>query len=527
MIVRIRPGSITRHRAKERQTSPPAGRNGISILDAVRDARLFWPWFSKKPESWAAWLTFLAALFAVQMTPDQLKLFQRCTGRKKPPSAVARAAYLICGRRSGKSFILALVAVFLACFHDFKEFLARGERATVMVIASDRRQARTIIRYVRALLEEVPLLHKMVERDTSESFDLNNRVTIEVQTASLRSVRGYTIACALLDEAAFFQSDENSSSPDREIVNAIKPAMATIPTAMLLVASSPYARKGILFEAWRDHFGHEGHSTLVWQAPTSIMNPTVPASEIEDAYAADPTAASAEWGAQFRSDIESYISLEALEPCISPGLFERAPISGITYQAFIDPSGGSGQDSFTLAIGHFDKSTDTAILDAIRERKPPFSPQAVIEEYAALLKSYRISKIVGDKFAGEFAREPFRAFSISYDPSARPKSDLYRDTLPLINSRKVDLLDHKRMLQQFIGLERRTARSGRDSIDHGPNQHDDIANCVAGLIATMKAKPYRYDSSLAWVGGEGEGDEFADFRAGRLSRYLFSGGLRR
>jgi hypothetical protein len=523
MIARIRPGSNPRHKAASPSTRSSAGRSGMNILDAVHDDRLFWPWFSKRPSSWAAWFAFLAALFALDMTPEQLKLYQQCTGRKKPPTAVARACYLICGRRSGKSFILALVAVFLACFFDFREFLSRGERCTVMVIASDRRQARTIIRYVRALLEEVPFLHKMVERDTTESFDLNNRVTIEVQTASLRSVRGYTIACALLDEAAFFQSDENSSSPDREIVTAIRPAMATIPNAMLLVASSPYARKGILFEAWRDHFAKEGHPTLVWQAPTSTMNPTIRQSEIDEAYADDPIAAAAEWGGLFRSDIESYISIEALEPCISEGLFERPRVSGITYQGFIDPSGGSGQDSFTLGIGHFDKPTGIAIVDAIRERKPPFSPQAVIEEYAALLKSYGVTKIIGDKFAGEFAREPFRAFGITYDPSAKPKSDLYRDTLPLINSRKVDLLDNKRMIQQFIGLERRTARSGKDSIDHGPNQHDDIANCVAGLIATMKSKPYRYESDLFWVTGENE-DLNAEWRAEGLRHHLLFGG---
>lgn len=172
-----------------------------------------------------------------------------------------------------------------------------------------------------------------------------------------------------------------------------------------------------------------------------------------------------------------------------------------------------------------DKASGIAIVAAIRERKPPFSPQAVVEEYAALLKSYNITKIVGDKFAGEFAREPFRAFGISYDPSAKPKSDLYRDTLPLINSRKVDFLGYKKMIQQFVGLERRTARSGKDSIDHGPNQHDDIANCIAGLIATMKLKPYRYDSDLHWVGTEEELKD--EYLAGRLSWYMQSGGFLR
>ena len=62
------------------------------------------------------------------------------------------------------------------------------------------------------------------------------------------------------------------------------------------------------------------------------------------------------------------------------------------------------------------------------------------------------------------------------------KSDIYRDMLPLLNSRKCELLDNRRLISQLHGLERRTARGGRDSIDHGPGAHDDIANAVAGCL---------------------------------------------
>ena len=55
-----------------------------------------------------------------------------------------------------------------------------------------------------------------------------------------------------------------------------------------------------------------------------------------------------------------------------------------------------------------------------------------------------------------------------YDPAAKPKSDLYRDLLPLINGRRVDLLDQPRPLAQLYGLEHRIARGGCDGIDHAP-----------------------------------------------------------
>jgi hypothetical protein len=121
--------------------------------------------------------------------------------------------------------------------------------------------------------------------------------------------------------------------------------MATIPGAVLLCASSPYARRGALWDAHRKHFGKEGDPILVWQADTRTMNPGVPQSVIDDAMERDAASATAEFGAQFRSDLEAYVNREAIEACVSTGVYERPPVRDTTYRAFIDPSGGSA-DSF-------------------------------------------------------------------------------------------------------------------------------------------------------------------------------------
>ncbi len=157
--------------------------------------------------------------------------------------------------------------------------------------------------------------------------------------------------------------------------------------------------------------------------------------------------------------------------------FEQAP-AGCRYGAFVDPSGGSA-DAFTMAIGHRDG--DRIVIDATRETKPPFSPEAVIDDFAALLRMYRVHKVRGDRYAGEFPRELFRKKGISYECSEKAKSDLYRDLLPLLNSGRIVLPKNERLVNQLCGLERRTARSGKDSIDHGPGSHDDLCNSVAGV----------------------------------------------
>lgn len=490
----------------------------LTILDAVRDRHLFRRWFEKDQASWAGWLTFLSALFALPMTNDQLAFYQQCTGRADAPSAPAREAWLVCGRRAGKSFVLALVAVWLACFHDFRSYLAPGEKGTVLIIAADRKQARVILRYVGALLREVPMLRSLITREHAEGFELSNGIVVEIATCSFRTVRGVTLVAALLDEVAFWSS-EDSAEPDHEVLTALRPGMATLGgKAMLLAASSPYAKRGVLYEAHRQHFGKNG-DILVWQAETRAMNPSVPQSFIDAEVERDPASAKAECLAQFRSDIEAFISRQAIEACVSTGVYERGRADRMRYSAFCDPSGGSS-DSMTLAIAH--RENGIAMLDAIRERKPPFSPDEVVREFAVLLKSYGINKIIGDRYAGEWVKEPFKAHGITYDAAAKPKSDLYRDFLPLINSKKTEILDHPRLISQLAGLERRTARSGRDSIDHAPNQHDDVANAVAGAITNLGVKTYRYDTSLRWVGGEG--NEVEAFLAGRRQRYLLSGG---
>ena len=122
-----------------------------TILDAIDDPQLFAPWFRDR-STWSSWFVFLRALFGLPLAPHQLALFTECTGRSEPPTAPATEGWLVCGRRAGKSFMLALVAVYLAAFHTYRQYLAPGERGVILVVASDRKQARVIFRYVRALL---------------------------------------------------------------------------------------------------------------------------------------------------------------------------------------------------------------------------------------------------------------------------------------------------------------------------------------------------------------------------------------
>jgi hypothetical protein len=446
-----------------------------TILEALDDRRLLKTLFGA---SWAPWRAFLAAVYGLPMSDAERALFVQCTGRQTPPTAPVKEATVIAGRRAGKSRIASLLAVWTAVGTDWTLHLAPGEVATVAVLAGDLDQCRACFRYIVGIIEAVPLLRRRIRHRTKLSIELQGRVIIEVRASSYKATRSYSYAAVIADELAYWDS-EDSANPDIEVLNAVRPGLATLPGSLLVCISSPYARRGALWQAFHRDYGRENPDVLVWKAPTRTMNDTVPQSTIDSALERDPASAQAEWLAQFRSDVESFISAEVLAACVVPGRHELAPRGDVSYVGFCDPSGGS-RDSFTLSIAHMEG--DVVVVDCLRETKPPFDPDVVVAEYAALAKSYRLTALQADRYAGAWVPTAFLKHGIVVEQSADAKSVIYGNALPRLNAHTVQLLDHPRLTAQLLGLERKTARGGRDSIDHGPHAHDDCANAVCGAI---------------------------------------------
>jgi phage terminase large subunit-like protein len=169
----------------------------------------------------------------------------------------------------------------------------------VLCIAPDQRQASIVLEYCAAAFQQSPILRQLVTRQSSDTIVLNNRINIEVRAASFRRLRGPTYVCVIADEAAFWHNDEISANPDTEILNAVRPGLATT-GGPLIIASSPYARRGVLWDLYRRQFGPEGDRLLlVAQGETRTFNPTLPQSVIDRAMERDAASATAEYLAQF------------------------------------------------------------------------------------------------------------------------------------------------------------------------------------------------------------------------------------
>ncbi len=434
--------------------------------------------------SWDNWRTILKAIVGAPLTDSELAFFQRVTRRTAVRPGGFQEVWLLVGRRGGKSIITALLAVFQCCCKTYT--LAPGEIGVFVVISATRYQARVIYTYIVAMLRILGQYDEQPITDgepTATEIVLRNGLHIEIHAASYRNLRGYTVIGAACDEVAFWQSDD-SANPDVEILNALRPAMATVPNALLCCITSVYARRGEVWRMYQKHFGNADSDVLVVQAPTQTMNPAVRQSVIDKAYEDDPSAAAAEYGSEFRTDIEAFVTHEAVAACVAAGCYELAPARGLHYRAFVDPAGGSGGDSMTLAIAHVARGR--IVIDALREAQPPFSPDDVVKELADLLKSYRVTQVTGDRWGGEWPRERLQKHGISYRVGEKTKSELYQALLPRLNAGTIDLLDHERCRKQALALERRTTRGGKDSIDHPSGGHDDVINAVAGVAYLLR-----------------------------------------
>jgi len=477
----------------------------IDIIKAIHDEHLFKPLF-RDLKTWASWVVFLKALFALAMTKSELILYGECTGRQTAPDKPCREGWCPTGRRSGKSFIAALVAVFLACFKDYRQHLAPGERAMILIIAADRSQAQNIFRYVKGFLAAIPMLSKMVEAENKESVDLVNRVSVLVATCSYKSIRGFTAAAVICDEVAFWRADDGAN-PATEVLRAVRPALATIPDSLLLCISSPYARSGPLYQAFQDHHGKDDSDVLCWQAPTLTMNPTISQALIDRDMANDPEAARAEWLAEFRSDLEAFLPIEAIQAVMVQGRYELPPMANLHYSAFVDPSGGR-RDAATLAIGH--KEKDLVVVDVARRWKSPHDPGIVAADMAGVLKSYRVRRVTGDRYGGAWPEAEFLKHGIGYTPADRDKSALYLAFLPMVLSGQVELLDNQTLFNELRAMERRTRKGGRDLVDHPPKGHDDLANAVAGVCSLLGVSRVSYSGLMQYYKEEAERIEAAN-----------------
>jgi hypothetical protein len=441
-------------------------------------------------ESWQTWSITLKAAFGLPLSDSERAVFNAIAGERGLPLKRVKELWCICGRGSGKSRMAAAIAVYIACFVPHS--LAPGETGYVLVLSASKDQSSIVFDYSLGFLEQSPVLRHEIASTTASEIRLKNGIIIGIHANSWRNIRGRSLLAAVADEIAMWR-DESSAIPDIETYRAVRPSL-TRTHGLLVGISTPYRKVGLLHQKHRDHYGQDG-DVLVVQGKSLTFNPTLSETDIQSEIAADPEGARAEWMAEFRSDLSSFLDDATIEVAIDHARpLELAPRAGKYYRAFTDPSGGR-HDAFTLCIGHLEG--EQFIADCIRSARPPFDPFEVTKDYARLCRDYRVFEIVGDKYAAEWVAQSFRDAGMRYRQEVRSKSDLYLEALPLFTRGLIALPDHAALIRELRLFERATHKGGRDSVDHPRNGSDDLANALTGC-AVIACKP-GYDPTGAWI----------------------------
>ncbi len=473
----------------------------MNIIDAVSDPNLFMPYLAGDSDdlsSWKCWLTFLRVLHGLKTSEEEADLILRATGRD--PAKLSKSGYTEClvlaGRRSGKSKVIALVGAIEAVLSEREKVLSVGEIPMVAIISPTRFQSRIIHSYLKGIFESTPMLSNEVVEERRESFVLKNGVEVAIITGDPRSVRGFSVIAAIIDEIAMFGlSEESKVRSDQELVRAIRPTLGTT-GGRLLCVGTPFKAAGYAYGTWKRAFGHDECDVLCWNAPSMLMNPTLPAVVVQRAIDEDSIAASVEYCVSpglFREDVDGYVERAVVEGLVIPNRKELPPRSGVPYAAFADMSGGRHDDA-CLAIAH--KEGQIIVLDCLERFPAPHDPHQVVAGMVMTLRRYGIDKILGDAYSAEWCRTTYQSHGITYNRAstsvykegsqvknkiAKPKNILYMELLPRLTSGTVELLDDEVLISQLASLQRRTRSGGRDVVDHVQGAKDDAANCLAGV----------------------------------------------
>jgi hypothetical protein len=429
--------------------------------------------------TWFTWRTLLIAiagepLLRTPILKNERRLFKKLAGGRAEPGKLVKTFVAVVGRRGGKTRASSVLAAYLAAFCDYSEVLSPGERGVVLFLALNQQQAQISFRHAAAIFDSVPLLRELIVSRTANTLSLSNGV--EVRAASAAGLRGITTVALIADEAAHWRTDEGSVNSDVEVLSAVRPSLLTTGGPMIVI-SSPYGESGVLFEAYRDHYGKDGGDVLVVHGTSRDFNSNLPQAEIDAELKRDPARASSEYLAQFRAPEAGFVTAKVLDACIVPGRHELPP-QGEAYTGFIDVSGGA-RDSHACAIAFRDPLDGVVTLACAREIKSS-NTESVVSEFATLLRSYGLSTVFSDRYGSAWVTDAFARYGIRLQYSPKTRSELYLETLPLLGTGQVRLLDIPKLRTQFLSLRRRITRGGRDDVDHPANGFDELANAVAG-----------------------------------------------
>jgi hypothetical protein len=461
-----------------------AHRHQTNIIEACRDRDLLDVDLSDAQSA------LLKAIYALPMTDAELALFREATGLTEAPTVPFRSISVLAGRRSGKSSrACAPLAVFESCIAEHA--IPPNERGVVLVLGPTERQARITFRMIDRMISRSPKLRGLVESTRAggeNEIQLSNSIDIRVVAANQRTVRGDLIVAGILEESCFFKDSESGQYNLQEVIDALRPALLTLPDSKLIRVSSPWVAEGPMHEDFIKRA--ERPETLCWKLPSWTMNPSISSARLWFEKARDPQAFAREYGCEFLAAAAQLIPSELIDRAVARGVPFFASSTELRAVAALDPS-SKGADCFAFALAH--KSNDGRVaVDWVEQWRPP--GQGRFLDYAEVLPqifermtAYGSTKAYSDQICAAALSAAFAEKGFDFEQVSTLGSraaHLYRSVRQLFVAKKVDLPDNAVLIEQLKKLEERLGEGGSSRVE-ARSGHDDVA--IAACLAIYKA----------------------------------------
>lgn len=441
----------------------------------------------------------------------EVEIYEFLTDRKYDPAQIedikVNKINLICGRRSGKTLLSAIISIYCAISNNWAPFLQKTPFATVLIMSHSREFSDEVLEVIKGLIESSPVLSRLINHSAKQTASAMNlrvpwvvngrieysRVQIKVGAASSKTTRGIAACAILCDEIAYWNLDENMKETDVKIMKAVRPAMKQFgKLAMLIKLSSPGIKQGVLFNEYQmDRAGKLPSSYAVFKAPSWVMNTILPKAEFVEEWEYDEDGFDTEYRSNFADSLSNFMSPELVDLARQTGIKFMPPLDTkeAKYFAAIDAAFKADRFTFTLVSVRENRITQHVIMGWEGTRKDPVKAHTVAQFIKNIIKNFPVDHVAADQYAFQPLKEIFDQYGVElkeYTFTPTFKKKIYFNLKKIVHSQQLDLLDHDDQVKEMKALIVEQSATGTIRIGHPPGGHDDYADAlaVAAFLAT-------------------------------------------
>jgi hypothetical protein len=413
------------------------------------------------------------------------------------------------GRRSGKTFMAAIAALYMCFVQDeyFIKKVRKGEKWYIIAVANDLGQSKIALDNIRQLIINSPF-EQEITRETSLEIEIRNGCVFQAIPASARASRGKAVVGIIQDELAFsIEGDANRGA--EAMYTALAPSIAQFGKhGKIIELSSPYLTSGLFFDHFKQAQSGEFPGMQALQVPTWEINPSLPwgCDFLENARKKDEETFYVEFGAQFRASNSVLLAPEIVDIAVNKDRSILPPSVEYkgTYVLALDPArGGVGRDDYTAVIVHYEG--ERLIIDKFHAFEPDFEIAGKKEVNIAKVddwirehhRIYDFQSIILDQFNSSASiqnlSKDYPISELAWSTSTKMKA--FSKMKELFNAGLIELYPHKKAVWQLKNLSVIYRNSGQWNVTGGKESGiDDYAFALAGAVLEASK-----DNDVDWL----------------------------